>query len=486
MSIGFTLIVIVLIFYSGPTSAITLLMSSGGPYLVGRITSFTASISIDNSEIVPITSVALIITKPDGGTINCSLPYTNTTTQNVSCTGNQNITVTAIPESTWQYGYGYAYSYGYMYGYAYDNAASYAYYWDYGTQGWGGYGYGYLYGYSYDYQYGYYTNGYATALGGVPTQLNYSISWRIPSDYNPGVYSSKIVVYAENSVTFSSTQSDFTVSPLGPSQPYPTYGYVNYTDHTHPSSLSITLTNLNTTDTLNLGSLGCTYDNATGYFQMELSSLASGYLNGDYVSVVVNDSFGVINSKTGVVNTSVDSLNLGTFILNITVFPATINITEFMPNPVGADNASMPAGEWVELYNSGNSNVSLQGWKLMGSMLNITASNTNRQSVIIPARSYIVVYRNGDPNFELDNTAGYLGLRNSTGFTVDNIGPDKYNASYFNSTWTAFPEGFSVGRNESGSWNVFSRPTPGMANWALTSNITLRAGWNLMSLPLAI
>ena len=42
-----------------------------------------------------------------------------------------------------------------------------------------------------------------------------------------------------------------------------------------------------------------------------------------------------------------------------------ICINELMPNPMGMDTGTYPACEWVELYNSGNTDINLQGWTLV-------------------------------------------------------------------------------------------------------------------------
>lgn len=44
-----------------------------------------------------------------------------------------------------------------------------------------------------------------------------------------------------------------------------------------------------------------------------------------------------------------------------------IRINEFMPDPAGADDAPMPNGEWVELYNVGEEAVNVSGWVLYDS-----------------------------------------------------------------------------------------------------------------------
>ena len=48
-----------------------------------------------------------------------------------------------------------------------------------------------------------------------------------------------------------------------------------------------------------------------------------------------------------------------------TACSGSICINELMPNPMGTDTGNYPACEWVELYNSGTSDVNLQGWTLV-------------------------------------------------------------------------------------------------------------------------
>ncbi len=87
-----------------------------------------------------------------------------------------------------------------------------------------------------------------------------------------------------------------------------------------------------------------------------------------------------------------------------------IVINEILPNPAGNDNASMPGGEWVELYNKTDTNINVAGWWLYDSAdghdLAITNNNTNTGNTIVSAGGFLVVYRNGDNNFVLNNTGG--------------------------------------------------------------------------------
>ncbi len=84
-----------------------------------------------------------------------------------------------------------------------------------------------------------------------------------------------------------------------------------------------------------------------------------------------------------------------------------IKINEFMPDPSGYDNAEMPNGEWVELYNMGEEDVNVSGWVLYDSYnyheLYIAPSNTNTGNTIVTPNGFLVVYRNGDDGFSLNN-----------------------------------------------------------------------------------
>lgn len=87
-----------------------------------------------------------------------------------------------------------------------------------------------------------------------------------------------------------------------------------------------------------------------------------------------------------------------------------IVINEFMPNPVGNDDAAKPGGEWVELFNPTSVPVDVDGWVLYDSdnahELVISALNTGTGDTIVPSHGFLVVYRNGNGDFILNNTSG--------------------------------------------------------------------------------
>jgi len=88
-------------------------------------------------------------------------------------------------------------------------------------------------------------------------------------------------------------------------------------------------------------------------------------------------------------------------------------MNEIMPNPNGEDSADMPGGEWVELYNYGEYDINLSDWKLKdgdGDDLEITDDNTDTESATIKAGKKLVVYRNGDNDFDLNDDGDTISL----------------------------------------------------------------------------
>lgn len=94
-----------------------------------------------------------------------------------------------------------------------------------------------------------------------------------------------------------------------------------------------------------------------------------------------------------------------------------IVINEFLPNPTGSDDAPMPGGEWVELYNLSGVPINVLGWTLYDNSdsnpLVISSSNSDNNGntadsgeTIIPAHGYLVVYLNGAYSEWLNNSGG--------------------------------------------------------------------------------
>lgn len=132
---------------------------------------------------------------------------------------------------------------------------------------------------------------------------------------------------------------------------------------------------------------------------------------------------------------------------------AEIVINEFIPNPLGADDAAMPAGEWVELYNTTAADIDVDGWVLYDShddhALPISASNsdnnlnlTDSGETVVPAGGRLVVYRDGDSDFSLNNDADTVRLFDdyigSGGSLIDSY---SYTGSSENKTYARVPDG---------------------------------------------
>ncbi|MBI4085735.1 MAG: lamin tail domain-containing protein [Candidatus Liptonbacteria bacterium] len=130
-----------------------------------------------------------------------------------------------------------------------------------------------------------------------------------------------------------------------------------------------------------------------------------------------------------------------------------ILINEWLPNPAGAD----AAGEWVELFNGGQSPVSLNGWFL---------KNGNGKKVFlknhsVDAGAYLVLKRN-ETKLTLRNNSETIFLYDNAGRLVDQSGflgsaPDGKSFAR-----RSFSEG-GLGKNDF----IFAEPTPGQVNKAV-------------------
>ncbi len=145
-----------------------------------------------------------------------------------------------------------------------------------------------------------------------------------------------------------------------------------------------------------------------------------------------------------------------------------IVINEFLPNPAGADDAPMPAGEWVELFNrSYTASHDLTGWYLSDSVvahhLKITKTNSvnsdsTGQAMTLSPRQFLVVYRNGNHGFNLNHDADQVNLFDNTGTLVDQY-------EYSNNNGDTVLENKSFCRYPDGADTWFDPPaTPGRQN----------------------
>jgi len=129
-----------------------------------------------------------------------------------------------------------------------------------------------------------------------------------------------------------------------------------------------------------------------------------------------------------------------------------LKINEFLPNPEGDDDAPIPDGEWVELYNSGDEPINVEGLILnddFGNGLEITEVNVIN-STIISAHSFLTVYRNGNGKLELNNDGYDLVILSYEGIVIDSV---SYSGSIEGSSFAKVNE----------IWQQ-TKPTPGSTN----------------------
>lgn len=138
--------------------------------------------------------------------------------------------------------------------------------------------------------------------------------------------------------------------------------------------------------------------------------------------------------------------------------PGEMVINECMINPSGTESI----GEWVELYNRGGSPVDVNGWYLYDAVdthaLEITPSNVSGGVTVVGAGGYLVVNRNGDTDFSLNNGADSVRLFNGpiiSGLLIDSF--IYTNNTIEDKTWSKVPDG-------TGSWQINRIPTPGGSN----------------------
>lgn len=111
-----------------------------------------------------------------------------------------------------------------------------------------------------------------------------------------------------------------------------------------------------------------------------------------------------------------------------TPLDATLVINELMYNPKSVDDEF---GEWVELYNAGDTAVDLKGWVLRDKGSN---NHTIETAVVVEPGAYVVLGRSGEPetnggftahyvysDFFLSNTADSVVIADPTGHVVDEL-----------------------------------------------------------------
>lgn len=150
--------------------------------------------------------------------------------------------------------------------------------------------------------------------------------------------------------------------------------------------------------------------------------------------------------------------------------PSSVVLNEILPDPMGPDNFVIPFGEWVEVYNRTDQDIDIDGWKITADPndqfpLVVTSTNTFPNLAFgvgttnLPAHGFLVVYRSGNPNFDLKNIpegttdSETVRLFNSSNELQDVM---SYTSTRENKSITRFPDGAD-------NW-VDPIPSPGRPN----------------------
>jgi hypothetical protein len=127
-----------------------------------------------------------------------------------------------------------------------------------------------------------------------------------------------------------------------------------------------------------------------------------------------------------------------------------LRINEFLADPYGYDNASMPEGEWIEIKNYGNE-IDLTGFKLKDLFnRNLTISSLNTYSTIIHSNSHIVVYTNGLSGLLNNEDLEEISLYSPNNILIDTL---TYDHTKEGESWAIID----------GIWKL-SNPTPNKQN----------------------
>jgi len=184
-------------------------------------------------------------------------------------------------------------------------------------------------------------------------------------------------------------------------------------------------------ETNEVSSCSLRYKYGSGTWSSPTSTLSSNTHSLSF-SIFENESYDyeiicedLANNSTSSANSfEVDAIRFGLPTLS------NIVINEYLPNPIGSDSEPMPAGEWIEIYNRGSVTRNLSNWYLTDAYLshklfitaeNTTSSDPSTSDLNIAPGEFMVVYRNGDLDFDLNN--GFLGdtvnLHRPSGIIVD-------------------------------------------------------------------
>lgn len=133
-----------------------------------------------------------------------------------------------------------------------------------------------------------------------------------------------------------------------------------------------------------------------------------------------------------------------------------IVINEILPDPDGDDNAAMPYGEWVELYNKGDWTIDVSGWQVRdadGHSMTINSDHVISSTVLSP-RHWLVVYKNNMTSFSINNDDETILLFDDLNNQIDVY---SYHDSILNRSYARRHDGID-------DWVEDQTPTPGSSN----------------------
>jgi hypothetical protein len=143
-----------------------------------------------------------------------------------------------------------------------------------------------------------------------------------------------------------------------------------------------------------------------------------------------------------------------------------ILINEFVPNVIGSDQGTAGGdldGEWVELFNPTALDINVADYVLYDSddthELEISGANTDTGDTTVISGGFLVVYREGDADFALNNSGGDTVRLFSDAIGLGGTLVDS------RSYGVSAPEGKSFARIPDGASNwIDPEPSPGQAN----------------------
>ena len=155
-----------------------------------------------------------------------------------------------------------------------------------------------------------------------------------------------------------------------------------------------------------------------------------------------------------------------------------LKINEFLPDPVGEDDAPMPKGEFIELYNSGDEHLDINGLyfeDIVGHKLII--DDTHASSTEIKANNFLVIYANGFSGL-LNNDQDEIKLYYSN-LLIDKV---SYSNSKEGFSWNKFNDMWRLNLPSPGEKNIenfnFNIPRIDIKNIGLVKDEKIRFGEN--------